>query len=202
MPRRRCRRQLEPAAVLLGRPDARHAAPGRLHHAADRRHAGRRRARRRDRSQSVRRRATCRPRSRRCSAEAGRRTRGGTDGPELRPDRRRRRPGRLRGGDPRRAAQDEGGAGRARASGRHLPELGLHPDQGAAALGRGAGADAARGELRPRGRQPALRRGGRGQAQPRRGAAAQPRRRPPAEEEQGHGVRRRRPSSPARASSP
>ena len=37
-----------------------------------------------------------------------------------------------------RAAQleDEGRAGRARASRRHLPELGLHPDQGVAAHGR------------------------------------------------------------------
>ncbi len=114
-----------------------------------------------------------------------------TVGPELRPDRRRRRSRRLRGRHPRGAAEDEGGAGRARASGRHLPQLGLHPDQGAAALGRGAGADAPCGELRPRRRQPPLRRRGRGQAQPRRGAAAEPRRRLPAQEEQGHRLRRR-----------
>jgi flavin-dependent dehydrogenase len=35
------------------------------------------------------------------------------------------------------------------ASGRHLPELGLHPDQGAAALGRGLPPDAPRQGIRP-----------------------------------------------------
>ena len=68
----------------------------------------------------------------------------------LRPDRDRRRPRRLRRRDPRRAARHEGRAGRARAPGRHLPQLGLHPDQGAAALRRGAGPDARRGGVRPR----------------------------------------------------
>ena len=51
----------------------------------------------------------------------------------LRPDRGRRRAGRLCRGDPGGAARHEDGAGRARASRRHLPELGLHSDQGAAA---------------------------------------------------------------------
>jgi pyruvate/2-oxoglutarate dehydrogenase complex dihydrolipoamide acyltransferase (E2) component len=46
----------------------------------------------------------------------------------------RRRAGRLCRGDPRGAARHEDRGGRARASGRHLPQLGLHPDQGAAAL--------------------------------------------------------------------
>ena len=41
---------------------------------------------------------------------------------------------------------------RARASGRHLPQLGLHPDQGAAALGRDLALCRARQGLRPDGR--------------------------------------------------
>ena len=47
--------------------------------------------------------------------------------------RNRRRAGRLCRGDPRGAARHEDGGRRARAAGRHLPQLGLHPDQGAAA---------------------------------------------------------------------
>ena len=52
---------------------------------------------------------------------------------QLRPHRGRRRAGRLCRGDPRGAARHEDRGRRARASGRHLPQLGLHPDQGAAA---------------------------------------------------------------------
>ena len=48
-------------------------------------------------------------------------------------DRRRRRAGRLCRGDPRGAARHEDRGRRARAARRHLPQLGLHPDQGAAA---------------------------------------------------------------------
>ena len=56
------------------------------------------------------------------------------DGGELiRSGRGRRRAGRLCRGDPGGAARHEDGARRARASRRHLPELGLHPDQGVAA---------------------------------------------------------------------
>ena len=42
------------------------------------------------------------------------------------------RPGRLCGGDPRRAVRAKDGARGARRTGRRLPQLGLHPDQGAA----------------------------------------------------------------------
>ncbi len=56
----------------------------------------------------------------------------GTHGIRLRHRRDRRRAGRLRGGDPRRAARQASPLRRARQARRHLPELGLHPDQGAA----------------------------------------------------------------------
>ncbi len=46
------------------------------------------------------------------------------------------RAGRLCDGHPRRPARLQDGHRRARTSGRHLPQLGLHPDQGAAALRR------------------------------------------------------------------
>ena len=49
-----------------------------------------------------------------------------------------RRPRRLRGRHPRRAAGPVDRAGRARRAGRHLPELGLHSHQGAAAQRDGA----------------------------------------------------------------
>ena len=70
---------------------------------------------------------------------------------------------------------------------RHLPELGLHPDQGAAALGGNLPLHAARQGLRAVGRQCRVRSGGRGQALARRLEAPQRRRRLPDEEEQGHG---------------
>ena len=54
----------------------------------------------------------------------------------LRPHRPRLGPRRLCRGDPRRAARPQDRDRRARDARRHLPQLGLHPDQGAAALGR------------------------------------------------------------------
>ncbi len=96
------------------------------------------------------------------------------------------RPRRLCRGDPRRAARLQDGDRRARASGRHLLQLGLHPDQGAAALGRDLSLRRARQELRPEDR-------GQGQSRPqgdrrplaRHRAAHEWRRRLPDEEEQG-----------------
>ena len=60
----------------------------------------------------------------------------------------RRRAGGLRRRDPGGAARHAHRAGRARASGRHLPQLGLHPDQGAAARGRDLPPDAQHRRLR------------------------------------------------------
>ena len=81
-------------------------------------------------------------------------------------------------------ARLQDGHRRARLPGRHLPQLGLHPDQGAAALGRGLPLPAARQGLRPDGREGRLRcQGGRG-ALAQGGRAAQRRRRLPDEEEQ------------------
>ena len=105
------------------------------------------------------------------------------------PDRGGRRPGRLRGRDPRRATRRQGGPRRARAPGRHLPQLGLHPDQGAAAHRRGLPRHAARGRLRAHGEGRGLR------PEESRAALAQDRRAPergrqaPAQEEQSHGLR-------------
>ena len=71
-------------------------------------------------------------------AAVGGRDGGSANRNKLRRDRRRRRAGRLRDRHPRRAARHEGGLRGAGAPGRHLPQLGLHPDQGAAQrLGRG-----------------------------------------------------------------
>ena len=50
----------------------------------------------------------------------------------LRPHRHRRRPRRLRGGHPRRATQEARPLRREGKPRRHVPQLGLHPDQGAA----------------------------------------------------------------------
>ena len=55
---------------------------------------------------------------------------------------------------------------------RHLPELGLHPDQGAAALGRDLPLHAARQGLRAVGRQCLVRSEGRGEALARRRRSA------------------------------
>ncbi len=86
-------------------------------------------------------------------------------------------------------------AGRARASGRHLPQLGLHPDQGAAALGRGRPSAQACRRLRLQRQQRDASTCRRWSTRSRKvaeqlsdGVEA------PAEEEQGHGVRRPRPA--------
>ena len=67
-------------------------------------------------------------------------------------------PGRLRDRDSRGPARLQDRDRGARLSGRHLPQLGLHPDQGAAALGGDLSLHAARQGLRPVGRQCRLRR--------------------------------------------
>ena len=96
---------------------------------------------------------------------------GGRDGGsakrnELRRHRRRRRAGRLRDRHPRRAARHEGGLRGAGTFGRHLPQLGLHPDQGAAAHLRGLSPDGAGRRVRPQGRGRLLRYGEDRQAVP------------------------------------
>ena len=103
----------------------------------------------------------------------------------LRSHRHRRRPRRLRRGDPRGAARDEDRHRRARAHGGHLLQLGLHPDQGAAAHGRDLWPHGPRQGLRAHGREGRLRHRRHRQAlAPDRGADEQ--RRPvPHEEEQG-----------------
>ena len=85
-------------------------------------------------------------------------------------------------------------AGRARASRRHLPQLGLHPDQGIAAHVGNLPPDAACRRFRPVGGQCFLRyrQGGETVAQGCR--PAQRRRQTSDEEEQGRGVRRPRPA--------
>ena len=114
----------------------------------------------------------------------------------------RRRAGRLCRRDPRGAARHEDRGRRARASRRHLPQLGLHPDQGAAAH-LGDLSSAARmpttSASRPRTSASISQEDRRALAQGR--EAALERRRLPDEEEQDHRDRRRRRSSPARASS-
>src|SRR3546814_15961073 len=75
---------------------------------------------------------------------------------------------RLCGGDPRRATEAEDRGGGARAPRRHLPQLGLHPDQGAAALGRDLPHHAARRRLWPEGIERRLRPGAGGEALARR----------------------------------
>ena len=106
---------------------------------------------------------------------------------------------RLCGGDPREPAWPQGRDRRARAHGRHLPQLGLHPDEGHAALGRGLSPDAPRQGLRAVGRGHRLRPRRRGETVARGGEAAQFRRRPPDEEEQGRGGDGQPPPSPPRA---
>ena len=71
----------------------------------------------------------------------------------LRYHRHRRRPRRLCHGHPRGAARLQDRDRRARASRRHLPQLGLHPDQGAAALGRDPALRPARQGLWPASRR-------------------------------------------------
>ena len=69
----------------------------------------------------------------------------------IRPNRPRRRPRRLRRGNPGGSAWDEDSGGGARASGGHLPELGLHSDQGAAAYQRDQPSAASSAGFRVRG---------------------------------------------------
>ena len=99
-------------------------------------------------------------------------------------------------------ARPEDGAGGEILSRRHLPQLGLHPDQGAAPLGRDLPLHGARQGLRPLGQGRELRPGRGGEALARRRGAALERRRVPDEEEQdrrdlGHGDDHR---APARSS--
>ena len=90
----------------------------------------------------------------------------------------------LRRGDPLRPARPLDGGRRARASRRHLPQLGLHPDQGAAALVRDLPPDAPGEGVRAQGRRHRLRPRRGGEALARRREAALGRRRLPDEEEQ------------------
>ena len=103
----------------------------------------------------------------------------------LRRDRHRHRAGRLRRRHPRSPARPAHGRGGARASGRHLPQLGLHPDQGAAAHGGDLRLPRERQEIRPVGRGHRLRHRCHRQALARRLGAAERRRRLPAQQEQG-----------------
>ena len=102
----------------------------------------------------------------------------------VRLDRRRSRARRLRRRDPRGAARHAHRDHRAIVSRRHLPQLGLHSDQGAASLGRGfaRGADGGCFRHRRAGRASRSRRGRRALA--RSGGRALHRRRLPAQEEQ------------------
>ncbi len=95
--------------------------------------------------------------------------------------------GRLCLRHPRGAARFQDRHRRARLFGRHLPELGLHPDQGAVALGGDFPLPAARQGLRAVGRRGHLRSGRRGEALARGVETPQRRRRLPDEEEQGFG---------------
>ena len=104
---------------------------------------------------------------------------------ELRRRRHRGGAGRIRRRDPGGAAEAEDRLHRARAPGRHLPELGLHPDQGAAALVGDLPPDAPRQGLRAERERRRLRPRRGGQALARGGQAAGRGRRAPPEEEQG-----------------
>ncbi len=103
----------------------------------------------------------------------------------IRRHRHRRRPGRLCHGHPRRSARVEDGGGRPRASRRHLPQLGLHPDESAFALRRDLPLHAARQGLRTLRARRLIRRGRGRAALARRVAAPRRRRRHAVEEEQG-----------------
>ena len=120
----------------------------------------------------------------------------------VRRHRRRRRPRRLCLRHPLRPAGPEDRRGRARPAGRHLPQLGLHPDQGAAALVRNLAPDAPAERVRLQRRQFQIRyRQDRGPQLAQGGAAAVQRRRLPDEEAQDHRDRRRGEACRARASS-
>ncbi len=107
----------------------------------------------------------------------------------LRRHRSRFRPRRLCRGDPRGAARPQDRDRRARVARRHLPQLGLHPDQGAAALGRDLPLHAARRRITGSSAEKisadleaVVKRS------PRRRQAAQPGRHAPDEEEQDRGA--------------
>ncbi len=102
------------------------------------------------------------------------------------------RPRRLRRRDPRRAARHEDRGGGARSARRHLPQLGLHPDQGAAAHLRDQPPAAPPARLRFRRGGAALRDRQGGEALARGGEAAFAGRRVPAAQAQGHRDRRHR----------
>ncbi len=104
----------------------------------------------------------------------------------LRCDRARRRAGRVCRGDPRGTARHEDCLRRARAFGRHLPQLGLHPDQGAAQELRHQSSAASSRRLRLLGQGHHLRHQESRRALAQGGEAAVERRRLPAEEAQGH----------------
>ena len=120
---------------------------------------------------------------------------------DLRRRRDRRRPRRLCRGDPRGAARAQDRDRRARAPGRHLPQLGLHPDQGAAALGRDLPPDAPRQGVRPEGREHRLRPRRRGRSARAAWPSSCPAASAPDEEEQDRRASWATASSPARARS-
>ena len=120
---------------------------------------------------------------------------------QLRRDHHRLGAGRLRRRYPRRAARAESRGGGKSLPRRHLPELGLHSDQGAASLRRHLSRHAARQGLWPRreGRVVRHRRGGQALARHRR--PHEPGRRLSPEEEQGRPDLGRRQKLRARARS-
>ena len=144
-------------------------------------------------------RSQSRPRMFRRHAARARRRPGGRH--DLRHHHHRLGAGRLCDRHPRGAARLQDRDRRARLSRRHLFELGLHSDQGAAALGRNLPLHAARQGLRAVGRQRGVRSGRRGQALARRRRPDEFRRRLPDEEEQGQRDlgRGRRSTRPARS---
>ena len=110
---------------------------------------------------------------------------GDVNGRPIRHHRHRGGPGRLRRGHSRGATRVQDGGRRARAPRRDLSQLGLHTDEGAAAVGRDLSLHAAREGLRPLGSRRRLRRGGDRAALPHRIRPTQRRGRRPAQEEQG-----------------
>ena len=111
-------------------------------------------------------------------------------------------PGRLCRRHPRGAAGHEGRGGRARAAGRHLPQLGLHPDQGAAAHLGNLSLYAARRRLRPEMRRTSASTSARSSSARARWPGSSTAASAPAEEEQGHRVRRLGQAERQGASSP
>ena len=120
----------------------------------------------------------------------------------IRPHRPRLRARRLCRGDPGEPARPQGGDRRAGEAGRHLPQLGVHPDQGAAADARDLPLSDPRLRLRPQRREGRLRPGEDRRPQPQGRRPAQRGRQGADEEEQDRRSSRATASSPARASSP